>query len=280
MGGSSGEGGVGLTRPRRWTSRLEAAGVGLVALASPALVVAGPVARYDARDAATGQHLYQWREWSCPSPEGAQQRVAFTERTFPGGSEARDEMLFELAPLRCLGWRRSLRDGAGERLGESFGRCDAESYPLVGRSLPPLTFPDHASLAFLVNHMGLEAEARRSRRVEFHVVTAECALVPMELELEGEETVRVPAGEFECHRLRLRPDLDALFPRIGSLLRPLLSWLMEGESLWVTVARPWVVVKFEGKLGPPGAVELVAELVELGEEEEGDADAGTCAPAR
>jgi len=270
---------VGLSRRGHWTSRLEAAGVGLAALVSPALAAAPPVARYNAHDAATGQHLYQWREWSCASSEDANRRLVWTERSFPGGSQSREEMLFELAPLRCVRWRRSLRDGVGEVLGESAGGCDAESYPLIGRPLPPLTFPDHSSLAFLINHMSWDGTSRRPRRVEFHVVTAERSLVPMELELDGRETVRVPAGEFECDRLRLRPDLESLFPLIGSFLRPLLAWLMEGEVLWVTVAPPRVLVKFEGKLGPPGAVELVAELVGLGEEGEGDADVGACAPA-
>jgi hypothetical protein len=224
--------------------------------------VIGPISTFEVVESGTERPLYLWREWSEAAPDDPAHVVAVTALRFANGGELREEAVFAGgATPRCVAWERTTRDAAGAVVASDRGHCSGDAFPLVGRPLPAVTYPAHISLPYLVTHLDLG----RRPRFEFHVVSLARALVPMELWADGRERVVVPAGTFECHRVYMRPRIEALFPLLGGLLKPVLSRLVDVDSIWITVGEPTLLVKYTGDLGPPGSMPVVLRLVGMEE---------------
>jgi len=88
-------------------------------------------------------------------------------------------------------------------------------------------------------------------------------LPQFDLWLDGKETVRVPAGDFDCHRVRMRANAQSLFPKLPSFVRPFLSFFIPTYTLWLTVSEPQLLVQYSGQLGPPGSPELRVRLLQV-----------------
>jgi hypothetical protein len=73
---------------------------------------------------------------------------------------------------------------------------------------------------------------------------------PMEMvfKVEGEETVTTPAGKFDCYKVLMTIDPDAMERRWGGAAI-ILRVLVPSFYLWVDKASPHVMVKFQGKVG-------------------------------
>ncbi len=70
----------------------------------------------------------------------------------------------------------------------------------------------------------------------------------------------VPAGSFRAHEVVMYPDLNDWVP-LGSVLTTLAKPLLPKYTMWFEDQVPHRVLRFEGAYGPPGAPEVVLELV-------------------
>ncbi len=81
--------------------------------------------------------------------------------------------------------------------------------------------------------------------------------------VEGEETITVPAGTFECVKVSLEFDMESL-PGIIKLLPSLLvQSVMGNHYAWAEKAPPHALIKSSGKLGGPGSPNMAEELVKV-----------------
>jgi len=86
----------------------------------------------------------------------------------------------------------------------------------------------------------------------------------MDVLVEGEELVKVPAGVFHCWKVRVDPDLKSIFKKWYWLARVLKSWV-PSYYYWFSQEAPHVLVKFEGRFGPVGFSPIqVQELTSVG----------------
>jgi hypothetical protein len=84
-----------------------------------------------------------------------------------------------------------------------------------------------------------------------HLFSNEPRLYDMKIEMRGKERVRTPAGEFECYKIELVPQLGAL-----NLLRSFLP----KAYFWFTLAPPHFWVRYEGPENGAGTPQIVMEL--------------------
>jgi hypothetical protein len=90
-----------------------------------------------------------------------------------------------------------------------------------------------------------------SRPFQIHLLSNEPKLYPMSLEVRGRERVRTPAGDFECYKVELVPDLGAL---------NLLRFAAPKVYFWFTVDPPHFWVRYEGPENGRGTPDIVVNL--------------------
>jgi hypothetical protein len=84
-----------------------------------------------------------------------------------------------------------------------------------------------------------------------HFLTNEPQLYEMRFEMRGKERVKTSAGEFECYKIELVPQLGLL-----NALRPFLHRVY----FWFSVAAPHFCVRYEGPENGQGTPQIVMEL--------------------
>ncbi len=89
------------------------------------------------------------------------------------------------------------------------------------------------------------------RPLTVHFLTNEPKLYEMKVELRGKERIKTPAGEFECYRIELVPNLG--------VLNVLHSFLPKAQ-FWFSATQPHFWVRYEGLENGPGTPEIVMEL--------------------
>jgi len=81
------------------------------------------------------------------------------------------------------------------------------------------------------------------------------------VETKGEARLHLPGGTKHAIEMVLYPDLND-FVRVGSTMARLAKPIMPKYHLWFEPGSPNRIVRFEGPYGPPGAPELIMELVD------------------
>lgn len=81
------------------------------------------------------------------------------------------------------------------------------------------------------------------------------------METKGETKVQLPGGTWRAVELVLYPDLNDCV-RVGSTLARLAKSMMPQYRWWFKLGSPNRILRFEGAYGPPGAPELIMELVD------------------
>jgi hypothetical protein len=89
------------------------------------------------------------------------------------------------------------------------------------------------------------------RPQSMHLFSNEPRLYGMKFDMKGKESVKTPAGEFECYKIELVPQLGAL-----NVLRSFLP----KAYFWFTVAPPHFWVRYEGPENGAGTPQIVMEL--------------------
>ena len=131
-----------------------------------------------------------------------------------------------------------------------------EAFPFLRRPLPADTYPPEAPLGHVLTRMGLG----RRERASFHVLLGDRAVVQVDAGVDGRETIRVPAGEFEAWRIHMRPSAASLFPSLPALAVRFASFFIPRPTVWLSVAEPQRFRQFAGTMGPPGTPSLHVRL--------------------
>jgi hypothetical protein len=84
-----------------------------------------------------------------------------------------------------------------------------------------------------------------------HFLSNDPHLYEMKVELRGKERIKTPAGEFECYRLELVPDLGMLNLARGFLPK---------AQFWFSTSQPHFWVRYEGPESGRGSPEIVMNL--------------------
>jgi len=107
-------------------------------------------------------------------------------------------------------------------------------------------------------------DLNRGAETEFFVIMSP-EFVPwgLYLAVDGEETVTVPAGTFECVRIKVKykkENLPGFFKKMPSFFT---DSLLPDIYLWVEKAEPHMMIKMQGKVDGIVAPEKVHELVKV-----------------
>jgi hypothetical protein len=84
-----------------------------------------------------------------------------------------------------------------------------------------------------------------------HLLSNEPRVYDVTLETRGKESIKTPAGEFECYKIEVVPHLGAL-----NLFRP----FFPKTFFWFAAAPPHFWVRYEGPENGPGTPVIVMEL--------------------
>lgn len=218
---------------------------------------------YSARDARTGEELWrtEWRvqvnghsvvqvEEAGKGRRGSDQETVWSlsmtlDLTGPAPRLSSTREVTEVNGGRLRNERRDFnyQQGVGSIVTKDFvtGSTDSTTLPLTQRSITPELLP--ALLRSL--------PAAADRQMRFEVIVGH-EVVGMRAEIVSRERVEVPAGTFDCYKVRLRlTGLKGFFAR----------FVLPDLFLWQTVAAPHFWVKYEGAEGGPGSRVIVREVI-------------------
>lgn len=122
-------------------------------------------------------------------------------------------------------------------------------------AMPQSTYPE-VLLPFLMRRQPLDGQRRAC-----YSWTSDRMLARVYYEARGRQKVSVPAGRFETREVWMYPDLNDWIA-LGSVVTKLAKPLLPRYSMWFETAAPHRCIRFEGPYGPPGAPEVILELVE------------------
>lgn len=227
-------------------------------LARPRWVVPGPASIARGGDDAAPTYLFRTRVAS-EAGERKESRCAFRVEQGRLRSVGYDETV-RAADGRVLE-ERHLDFLAGEALDRVSGRmfrwpANIYAAPCIGFALTGYPFDD-------------------TRVVSFFLWSELDPFTTMYATLDGRETVTVPAGTFECYRVRMNANLEHIVRSLAlpsesayDVARGVVDRLRQPDTvLWFAVPWPHPFVRLEGPMGPPGTTRGAVELVAL--------DAGT-----
>ncbi|MGH7858869.1 MAG: hypothetical protein ACREQY_16200 [Candidatus Binatia bacterium] len=209
------------------------------------------------------------------STEGPGYRYRSVARSEDGGTmETTCAFRVEDGALRSLGYEEVMKkpDGAvvrRERLdfvnGEAFDKLSGKSFrwPRNIYAAPCLPF------AFSGFPLGEAAYVDFFLRSDYDPFTAMVAA------FDGRETVSVPAGTFDCFRIRMNVNtekiigsLDLPMPQAYDMARDIAGQLKPADSIfWYTAAKTHLFIRMQGPLGAPGTTRGVVERTRLSDEE-------------
>ena len=221
-----------------------------------------PPLQYEIADAKSSRVLSTVWGWTEPLDTAPENIVAVSQILFAQGGEWRIRAVFTRdQPPHCLSWEGTLTDSNGAVVAFNHARWVSDLFPMLEKPLPPDTYPVEAPMGYVLTRLGLGAEREKS----FHTVFGG-SLAQVDLWIDGRETVEVPAGRFDCHRVRMRANAQSLFPNLPAFLRPVLSFFIPTYTVWLTVDEPQMFVQFKGQMGPPGSPELLVRLLQVSRE--------------
>ncbi|HVM97537.1 MAG TPA: hypothetical protein VMT89_14165 [Candidatus Acidoferrales bacterium] len=229
---------------------------------------AAPIVRTDLRQlppfsvqmvsTSSGKILQSSRVWVAPQPVDGQGDVVIRVSTpLAEGVTRQAETLLQPGPtLRCLREGHHIFNAQGETLAETVRQFRPDALPFAGLEVPTDTYPINESLLYLLAGLPFDEKGNAT----FHVLGLVEAL-QMDVWRHGVEEVRVPAGNFSCDHIRMRPNAESL--RLPAMLRPLAKLFLPEFEAWIDRAEPHLAVRIKGPFGPPNDRDVVLEVVEI-----------------
>lgn len=251
----------------RWKQMRRRASASAVALtllwlrasAAVAAEPVSPVLTYAVVEAKTGKPLHTLRGWTEPVDDD--RVLAVSTITFPAGNQVEVRVTFTHdQPPRCLASEAIVRDSGGAVVANGQERFVQEAFPFLSQPVPSDTYPPLAPLGYVLTRLGLG----HNERVSFHFILMGSALLQMDLWVDGRERVHVPAGEFDCYRIRMRVNPASLFPNLPAFLQGFVRVFIPTHTIWLTASEPQMLVRYTGQMGPPGSPELLIQLISSG----------------
>jgi hypothetical protein len=235
------------------------------------LALLGPVAAADPRamleyqvnDFDSGEPLHTVTGSTEPQPDGTV--VARSTIVFPSGAVIDQRASFETGiPPRCIAWNWQATDAAGATIATNYGQCVPAGFPFLPRALPADAYPSYPPYA-LFGYVSTRLDLGQRQEASYHYLLMDTALVKIDVWVAGRERITVPAGEFDCYRVLMRPDVGSVYPDLPLMVRAVARFFVPTNTLWITVDAPQILVKFAGVMGPPRSPNVVARLVRISE---------------
>ncbi|MFO0726164.1 MAG: hypothetical protein U1E65_20440 [Myxococcota bacterium] len=150
-------------------------------------------------------------------------------------------------------WRGGLHPG---KLSRTIGGARQEHADFVESPypFPPATYPD-VLIPFL-----MRGQPRDGQRRTLCAWTSDRFIARVYYESRDRKTLHVPLGHIAATEVWMYPDLND-WVSLGSVLTKLAKPLLPRYEMWFEDALPHRVVRFEGSYGPPGAPEVLLELM-------------------
>ena len=194
--------------------------------------------------------------------DGRQYYRFFRAERLAGGHTTYYTYVFQIAePFRFVAFSKMVQSQSGRIVNDETTYFDDPSH----------AFPDDLnhfySIPMSIRGLPFAPDAKDDLQIWFsgHLVPWQ-----MDVMVEGEELVKVPAGVFRCWKVRVDFNLKAIFKRWYWLGRLLKNWV-PSYYYWFGREAPHVLVKFEGRFGPVGFSPVqVQELVSVGSATEED----------
>ena len=152
--------------------------------------------------------------------------------------------------LRRLERRVSTRDGGPSR-------SETIDFGAATHPLPSSLYVD-VGAPFLLGGEPFDGKSR-----SIYVLICDRFVAKVYFESRGKHTLTVPAGRFETIEVVMYPDLNDWVP-LPSVITKLSKPFIPKYHMWYEARAPHRLVQFEGPHGPPGAPEIVLELVSMG----------------
>jgi len=161
----------------------------------------------------------------------------------------------DFAPLRFVVFEKRMRSTNGRVVKKEITYFDDPEYT----SPPDLNH--FFSIPMTVRGMKFEPDAMNGLQIWF---SSHLTPWKMNVIVEGKESVTVPAGTFECWKVRVEPDLKAIFKNWYWIARMVKPWIPD-FYYWFAAEAPYPLVKYQGVFGPVGvSPPQVQELIEKG----------------
>jgi len=141
-------------------------------------------------------------------------------------------------------------DGASEQE----GRRKEINFHLGPYHFPDATYPE-VLLPFL-----MRGQPRDDQTRALYSWTSDRFVARVYYEARADVRIEVPAGKIDTTKVWMYPDLND-WVALGSILTRLAKPLLPRYEMFFEKAPPHRVVRFEGPFGPPGAPEMIIELV-------------------
>jgi hypothetical protein len=151
--------------------------------------------------------------------------------------------------LRSAGLVRSVFDLEDRRVRHEEIDFRAGTIPL-----PESTYPEVA-LPFLLSFQPLDGQVR-----DLFAWINDRFVVRVEYRSRGKTKVALPRGKVPAIKLVMYPDFND-WVRLGKVITKLVYPFLPKYHMWFSPEPPYEVLRFEGPYGPPGAPEVVMELV-------------------
>ncbi len=168
---------------------------------------------------------------------------------FEGGSVHEVLKLNGRGRLQAIDFHREMRSTQGLTVRDERADFAAGVYPLPEDSYPEVCLP------FLLRWQPLDG-TRRS----VHAWIADRFVARVYYEAHRPHSIEVPAGRFEAREVVMYPDLND-WVRMPRLLADLSKPFLPKYHMHFEAKAPHRLVRFEGPHGPPGAPEIVFELL-------------------
>ncbi len=153
------------------------------------------------------------------------------------------------AGLVARSFVRTLVDATGVQ-----SRSEHVDFSLGPLRLPPDTYPE-VCLPFLLRGQPMD----RVRR-PVHAWIADRMVARVYYEVSGRTVTDVPAGRFDTWSVLMYPDLND-WVKLPRILADLSKSFLPKYHMAYEVSAPHRLVRFEGPYGPPGAPEVILELL-------------------
>jgi hypothetical protein len=161
----------------------------------------------------------------------------------------------DFEPFRFVVFEKRMRSKNGRVVKKEITYFDDPEY-----SSPP-DLNHFFSIPMTIRGIGFKEGAQNDLLVWF---SSHLTPWKMNVIVEGKESVTVPAGTFECWKVRVEPDLKSIFKDWYWIARIVKPWVPD-FYYWFAEDAPYPLVKYQGTFGPVGvSPPQVQELTEKG----------------
>lgn len=168
-----------------------------------------------------------------------------------GGARTDYKFVFKPGKELVLGhFERTLTIAGGDKLRD-------EMYNV---SHPVQKYPDQLFHPYVLEtaYRGMELEPGQEK--DLYIWAAPKNIVRITVKADKIETVKTKAGEFECLRMEMTPNLDDF---LGEIAGPIFASLLPDYVFWMSTSAPHVLVKFRGPLEDMNALTAPIQIYEL-----------------